>query len=562
MGSSHQIDYPGLLSQMPEDTIETCRFLAGFDGGAGDSEGGSVPDALETFFCRTGADSRIDWGFRFPEGAGLPRGYFESVQQRLELIGRIDRPGMEIPVLREEKASGGFMLHCPASEGELLLPYLTRLEHLPEGIALRLIMEVLGFILPLTSTPRVLSNVELEDFRVHACDGVLLAVMFCPALALLREERPLSDYQIARKWTELTARMLVFIRQKARNTFEETLPGDSKSFKGLLKDLEAGREKSLVERIHEIIHLMQRELDQLPGVRKRLEFPITPRELPIGPLADYLRIGFARSHPGKTPSHCENPSPGLCFSPFVIEASSGGEMKDRLGYLLPPEHWFEVSLVDPVNRRLSHPFLKSHHNAVRVRSVYCDEHATVLFGDLSQGLPLPSLLGVFDGVSPDELLVISGKVHRAMEQFESAGFNLHLSSPWQVEIHLESVASGVGWEQLLRVELATWPPWEVKLRVEPPAESFIHGASGISWCFVLKRLSGKFFPALMAWMLDWKRFQDAYRMGNLESEPLNRDGRLDSLFRAAGEHFDTSNPGHRGKFFSLLSEGLGEGKDE
>lgn len=521
-----------------------------------------MPQVLEVFFCRVGTDSRIDWGFQFSEGAGLPRGYFESVQQRLELLGRTNGRRLKIPVLCEGKSGSGFILHCPASEGELLLPYLTRLENLPEGIAIRLMMEVLGFILPLTSTPRVLSNVELEDFRVHACDGVRLAVMFCPALALLREERPLSDYQIARKWTELMARLLAFVRRKAKNTFAETSPGDSKSFRGLLKDLEAGREKSLDERIHEIIRLMQRELDQIPDLRKRLEFPMTSLELPIGPLADYLRIGFARSHPGKIPSLREDSSPGLCFSPFVIEASSGGETRDRLGYLLPPEHWFEASLVDPVNRRLSHPFLKSHHNAVRVRSVYCDEHSTVLFGDLSRGLPLPSLLGAFDGVSPDELLMVSGKVHRAMEQFESAGFNLQLSSPWQVEIHLESGSSGVAWEQLLRVDLASWPPWEVKLRVEPPAESFVDGGSGVSWRFVLDRLSGKFFPALMAWMLDWKRFQLACRSGTIEIEVLNRDDRLDSLFKAAGEHFDAANPGHRGKFFSLLSEGLEVGNVE
>ena len=545
---------------MPEATLEICHFLAEFHDGT--TESGTVPRSLKTFFCRKGGESLIDWGFQFSGGDSLPRGYSESIHQRLELLERINWPELNLPVVLNEESGDGFVLRCPASEGEPLLKYLARLERIPEGHAIQMMMDMLGFVLPLTGAPRVLSNVEIEDFRICARDGVQLAVKFCPAFSLLREERPLSDYQIARKWTELMARLLVFIKQSGKSGFEGISPGDSKPFRSLLKDLEAGREKSLVERIRQIIHLLESEIERVQGSRKRLEFSISSGEMPIGPLADYLRNEFSRAHPGKISSRREGVPKGPCFSPFVVEASSGGETVDRLGYLLPPEHWFETSLVDPVNRRLSHPFLKSHHNSVKVRSVYCDENFTVLFGDPSPGLPLPSLLNIFDGVTCGALLLITGKLHRAMEQFESAGFEFVLLSPWQVEIHLEGGSSSDAWEPLLNGDMSAWPPWEVKLRVEPPAESFVDGECGVAWRYVMNRLSGKFIPSLVAWMLDWKRFQGSSRTGILEKEPLNRDARLDSLFQAAGEHFDGANPGHREKFLSLLSEGLEGGKTD
>jgi len=545
---------------MPEVSLELFHNLAEFHDET--AELSAVPCSIKTFFCRKGGESLIGWGFQFSGGGTLPRGYLESIQQRLELFERINWPELNIPVVLSEESGDEFVLHCQAAEGEPLQKYLARLEKIPEGIAIQMMIDVMGFVLPLTGAPRVLSNVELEDFRVFACDGIRLAVRFCPAFSVLRLETPLSDYQIARKWTELMARLLTFIKQNGRCGFEGITPGDSKPFRSLLRDLEAGREKGLVERIQQIIHLLECELDQVPVGRKRLEFAISSREMPLGPFANYLRSGFARKHSGSVSSRRDGLSPGLCFSPFVVEASSGGEKSDRLGYLLPPEHWFETSLVDPVNRRLSHPFLKSHHNSVRVRSVYCDEEFTVLLGDLSPGLPLPSLLRVFDGISREELLLISGKLHRAMEQFESAGFEFPLLSPWQVEIHPESGSSADSWESLLNGDLSAWPPWEVKFRVEPPAESIIDGECGLAWRRVLKRLSGKFIPALVVWMLDWQRFQCPSRTGSLEMEPLNRDARLEALFKAAGDHFDGSNPAHREKFFSLLSEGLEVGKTE
>lgn len=540
---------------MSELLCENFQFLAEFHCEAG--SGSPVPPSLRAFFCRDSTESAIGWGFQFPDREALPRGYIESIGQRRELLARLDRPELSLPVLWDDESRNRFTLHCRASEGELLASYFVRPGEVSEAFAIRIMKEVLEFILTLTGVPRVLSCVELEDFRISLKGGFIPGVKFCPAYPLLREERPLSDFQIARKWTELMARLHAFIKQNGEVEFSQTSWKDSALFRGFINEFDGERERSLNDRIHDIIRVLEGDQSQTPGEKKGLDFLPSSGLMPIGPLAQHLRDGFLRAHPEMIPYGQRDGSTAcLRFSSFVIEFSSGSGTIDRQGYLLPPEQWFETSLVDPVNRRLSHPFLRSHHNCVRVRSVYCDDLFTVLMGDVSPGLPLPVILSAFDGVTRAELLLISGKLHRALEQFESADFTFPLLTPWQVEIHLESSQSTDSREHLFNGEISSWPPWDVKLRVEKPTESLVDEECGHSWQFVFDKLQGKFFPALMSWMLDWKRFQRAARSGSLEGEPLNPDLRLDALFKAAAEHLDVANTGHREKFYSLIIEGL------
>jgi hypothetical protein len=213
-------------------------------------------------------------------------------------------------------------------------------------------------------------------------------------------------------------------------------------------------------------------------------------------------------------------------------------------------------LIDLLNRRLSHPFLKAHHHCLRIRSVYCDEHLTLLIGDPAEGIPLPSLLAAREGLPTGDLLLILGKLHRALALFESAGFDADLISPWQLELHLEAGVIHPGWKSLIATEVSAWPAWEVIVRFERPAECFLPGETTTAWRGVRELLHGKFFPALVAWMLDWKRFQWAARADALAGEPVSWDERLIPLFEAARDHLDPSQGAQREKFLALLEEGL------
>ena len=103
---------------------------------------------------------------------------------------------------------------------------------------------------------------------------------------------------------------------------------------------------------------------------------------------------------------------------------------------------------------------------------------------------------------------------------------------------------------------STWPAWEISLRVERPAEMFLAGETTTAWTWVRTRFDGKFFPALVAWMLEWKRLQWAARSGSLAREPLSWDDRLLSLFEAARLHLDPARAPQREKFLAFFEECL------
>ena len=519
--------------------------------------GRAIPTSLRFSFARNDENETLCWAFHTEDGGLLPRGYLESVFQRHDqLVGLKGRFRGGAVSLEEGGATDGITLICPAIEGELFLTYLARVPNLPENIIFRLVVDLIQSLKTLAGAPRLFSNVELEDFYIFARDGVLLAVGFCPAFCLLREELALSDFQISRKWTDLMARLHAFVKQGRTVQFRDINAAANKAFRPIFKEFKSGKDRGLRERLQQVEGVFTEELVLSGKGTQRLTIPIHEEEMPIGLLGGFLKQQVIAALPDKLPPPRKESVCALCFSPYLLEGTSDGKARDRLGYLLPPEHWFETSLVDPVNRRLSHPFLKAHHNGIRIRSVYCDESFTVLFGDRESGLPLPSLLAAFDGITCEAMLLIATKFHRALAQFDSAGFDLSLNTPWQVEIHIESGVTHPGWESLLNGELQAWPPWEVKLRMERPTESFIPGENDISWRFVAATLSEKFFPALVVWMLGWKRFQQSTLQGTLEGEPLSGDPRLDALFQAAGEHLEPIHPGQREKFLSLVSEGI------
>lgn len=545
---------------MPEtvDSTLVCLEELPFPPGTGVD----VPEWWRFGLGRIGTEPVLTWAFRLETEAALPRGYLDSVKQRygqwtsLKSVAQRSAVHFEGGDSREWK----FASHVP--DAESFLGYLSRAPTLSEPSAWRLCLEWLALIKIMAAVPRVLANVDPSDFLVHARDGIIHSITFCPVFCLIREEVPLSDYRIARLWTERFALLHAYLKGGRKGSPLRGTPTENKAFRTLFKRFDIGQDRSLIERLDEVAAIFRAEEENSAKGEKGSVGPMDPQGFPRGPLGCLLAARAAESDPARLKAAPNPPKPvagkiePAVFSAYRIEMAASTPSSPRVGYLLPPEGWFDLSLIDPLNRRLSHSFLKAHHHCLRIRSVYCDEQLTLLIGDPGDGIPLPSLMAAREGISSKDLLLVLTKLHRALAQFESAGYDAELISPWQLELHLEVGVIHPGWKSLLSMEVSAWPAWEVIIRVERPAECFLPGETTSAWGAVNGLLQGKFFPALAAWMLDWKRFQWAGRAGALENEPITWDERLRPLFDAARDHLDPAQGTQREKFLALLEEGL------
>lgn len=504
---------------------------------------------------RRESDALILWSFRLHAEAVVPRGFLESVRQRhSQWVALRGTPDLVRTTFREGSGEPA-LLSAAMPDAESLPDYLRRVP-VTERTGFRLAVELLAWLRALSGSPRLVANIAFSDFFVHSRDGIIPTLAFCPIFSLIREEQPRSDFRIARDWLDQLAGLHAFLKQGRKGTLAPIGSGDYKPFRALSKQLESGSDASLPERLREFEAFFRTEAEVSGKGESSMETVVAleRRQQPLGPLARFLEARALETDPDRFPP---TPLAGTVvrFSPYVLEALPQGDAA-RVAHLLPPESWFEHSLVERLNRRLSHPYLKAHHNCIRVRTVYCDEAVTLLAADAAESVPLPTLLAARDGIKPADLLIIAGKLHRALAQFDSAEFDPGLVSPWQVELHLESAVSHPGWDRLLAMEVASWPAWETVLRVEKPAESVLPVATTESFARALQCLNGKFFPALLAWMLDWRRFQWAARSGTLATEPASWDERLSTLFEAAAEHLDPAKTAQREKFLTWFEEGL------
>jgi hypothetical protein len=502
----------------------------------------------------------LAWIFRLDPELAQPRGYLDSVRHRYGQWAGLRAPSGDLNVRFYEDQPGELVFAAFEPDGESLPAFLARIPVLPDRLGWRLCLELIEHLKSLVAAPRLLCNVEAADFLVHARDGIVLSLAFCPVFCLMREETPLSDYRIARLWTERLALLHSFLKGGRKGGGLTGSAADNKAFRVLFKRFDIGKDRSLAERLDEVAAIFRVEKEVVEKGENGPEGPINRRSFPVGPLSRLLSTRASESDPGRL-AGSSGPSSGgggeaPVFTYFRIEIAGADPAAARIGHLLPPESWFEISLIDLLNRRLSHPFLKAHRHCLRIRSVYCDEHLTLLIGDPIEGIPLPSLLAAREGLPTGDLLLILGKLHRALAQFESAGFDTDLISPWQLELHLEAGVIHPGWKSLVGTEVSAWPAWEVIFRVERPAEHFLPGETTTAWRGVRGMLHGKFFPALVAWMLDWKRFQWAARANALAGEPVSWDERLIPLFEAARDHLDPNQGAQREKFLALLEEGL------
>ena len=522
--------------------------------------GVGVPACWRFGLGRLEPGEELAWIFRLDPETALPRGYLDSVRQRHRQWAGLRAQFGDSTIRFEENEAGELLFAAFEPDGESLLSYLARIPPLPDRVAWRLCLELVDHLKSLVAVPRLLCNVDAADFFVHARDGIVLSLAFCPVFCLVREETPLSDYRIARLWTERLALLHSFLKSGRKGAPMSGSATDNKAFRALFKRFDIGKDRSLAERLDEVATIFRAEKEAVEKGEKGPDGTIDRRIFPLGPLYRLLSTRASESDPGRFATTAARAGGGggeiPVFTSFRIEVPGADASAARIGHLLPPESWFEISLIDLLNRRLSHPFLKAHHHCLRIRSVYCDEHLTLLIGDPAEGIPLPSLLAAREGLPTGDLLLILGKLHRALALFESAGFDADLISPWQLELHLEAGVIHPGWKSLIATEVSAWPAWEVIVRFERPAVCFLPGETTTAWRGVRELLHGKFFPALVAWMLDWKRFQWAARADARAGEPVSWDERLIPLFEAARDHLDPSQGAQREKFLALLEEGL------
>lgn len=502
-------------------------------------------------FAGNRRDRHLLWSFHRHSISDLPRGYLPSVQQRFDLAVSLPASGFLLSTLRISEG-GDCQLLAEALEGEPLPCYLSRVSPSFRK-TLSLIRDLVSSLREISGALRLLSNLVSSDFLVKSRNGVSLEVAVHPAFLILREEVTKTDFEIACFWVEYVARVHAAAKDGWSKPVADYDPLALRTFRRLLKSLHRGKEMNLSEAIDELERCVRRELDSLrPGLHPANEEAI----LPLGPLQSALVEEVRLEYPAMLSENFSKGEGGK-VSPFVAKLQPDPSVDgERSGILLPPEGWFENSLVQSVNRKMASPFLSSHPNTMRIRSLFCEEAFTLLVVDATPSIPLPALIELKGGLEAADALRIGEKTRRALDQFDSAGFEFEVETPWQIEIYFLRENEIANWKDLISTSCRDWPVWEVRIRVEVPTESLFELPERSSWLFVLNRLEGKVFPSLIAWMLEWRRFEWASKRGVIEREPISWDRRFDSLFKAAGSYFEPGQPAHRERLLSLLGEGL------
>lgn len=498
-------------------------------------------------------EEQIQWGFLLRNASGVSRGFENSIAQRSGLWNEAF-PEVSIKVFPPGEEDSLFVA-TPAFDGEPLGRFFERVKPGVGAPLLSILLDTVRELSRLIVFPRLLSNIVWEDILVRRESGVNVSAGICPVFSILREETPQSDFSVGRYWTGVIAALTVAAGDRWSRDFSAYDPVSSRAFRPLLKSMDRGREISLRECFTELEGIILNELESVKIPREKWRTEWGKCAVPRGALAVSLAGAFGDSHPDMIASNSGREDPQV-FSQFSVRIDGKQEGSREEAVLLPPECWFEGSLIDPVNRRMSTQFLKVHPNLARVRSILCDDGFTALKGEKG-GVPLTSLLEAHGGLVAESVLRLGGKAARAFSQFESAEYDLRLESPWQLEIQAVDPAREdellAGW---MDERIEDWPAWDIKVRVERPAELFLPpGNAEKAWDQVFTRMKGKVFPALMVWMLEWKRLVWAAREGTLGSEPLSWDKEMNALFEAAIQHYECANQAHRTRFLELIEEG-------
>jgi hypothetical protein len=369
----------------------------------------------------------------------------------------------------------------------------------------------------------------------------------------------MSDFRLWDFWrdafTKFASTSFLFANKESKRDRKHLLTSLTRKLGSLFKSFEKQSELSLPQKFEQLESLLRRELKdfqekangQFPKILNEIEFPRTS-------ITKRIRKEYAEIAGDEAPYTLSASQSRESFSSFVTLGMSPASQAaaDTVIYFTTPEDWFSHSVIETINRKMTTPFLKAHHNGIRIRSMTCETAYTCLISDGEFSIPLPSLLMAKSGFSPNATLSILHKIHRAIAQFETADFPLELRSPWQIQLHFDAPEMAPQWQSILKDKIESWPAWDIRIRAETPPEHYL---TRNSWHFIYERLRAKFFPALAAWMFDWKRFTwvDEHS-GNFDHEPFNWESKMNTLLKTAGTHLNEKDAPQRQKFLELVEE--------
>jgi len=479
--------------------------------------------------------------------------------RRLESMARLRHPTIGTVMEFGETSFGNSYVVFEFVEGEPLLEYLKRNPDLPDKLVAYILLDLVDALGSLSGYPRFFSCVEPNDFLVTLDRGIYPGLRL-GRFGLSREDRPVSDFQLARRWTQNVAGIQLAVkegldpgqnpdsvpRHPAYAEFEDSLSHKS----GVDVVLHLARLRDVIREVSGLqaeSGVQAQTTDRkLRHIRQVARGPLQEILFESGDLEDMLREKY------ETGSNDVR----YAVSPFVIptvkrSTETGQEESARI-YLLPPERLFEESLIDPLNQKMFDSYLKSHPNGVRIRSLFCEEDFTLLVADYFEGLPLPVIQARRKRFSSADAMAFVRQLDRVLSQFDSSGLSVGNLTPWQIEVYFESATSEEIPDLIEHETVSGWPSWGLKLRVETPAEVFVEPVQS-AWSHLRDRFCGKTFPAILSWLLDGDRFEWALRYGNTETEPLSWNPLLDHCYRNAAASFDDTNAVHRKQLIDYVT---------
>jgi len=485
-----------------------------------------------------------------------------AIFQRLEGIINIEHPTVGKVHDIGESSFGNSYCVAELVEGEPLFEYLTRNPDLPEDLLACILLDLADALGILAKFPRFLSCVEPNDFLVTLDRGIFPALRL-GRFGLNRSDQPASDFQLAERWMQWTAGIHMAMRE-GKN------PADSRE-QGQQHPRYAELESNLNRKsgVDAILHLKElnsaiREVADIGG-EPGYAVPIKHRKLShikqaaYGPIQEFLYQNSDLESLIQEKFECLKNEIRYGVSPFLIPAAKrmeeGGQEKTGEAvqlYLLPPERLFEESVIDPLNRKMFDGYLKSHPNGVRVRSLICESDFILLVADRFEGLPLPCFQARRAKFSSGDALAVVRQLDRVRCQFESARFPLGRLSPWQVELYFESAGPEDIPDLIEKTPIEDWPAWDLKLRVEAPAETFVEPVFS-AWSHLIGRFQKRSFPAIFVWLLEGDRFEWDLRNSNAADEPLNWNPNIANFLEEAAMEFNEFDPAHRSQLIEYFS---------
>jgi len=445
-----------------------------------------------------------------------------SRRQRLEQWADVRHAGIARVLEVADAPDGGCYVVTEFVEGEPILDYLERNRDLPSEMAGAILLQLFDVVAYLADHPRLLSLVEIEDFSVTLENGVFPGVRLTE-MAENREENPLGDHELADRWVCRFAELHEFMRAedvRTRLGVGEMMEGDvpiDPAYRVVREEMASKPGVDAILLLKEMGGVIRRvaglegELGaRIPGELRSLR---SLGQAPSGPLQ---RLIFASGKLNEAIAEQFELHPMVerfAYSPFLVPAAKKDSGEEVQLYILPPERLFDEAIVERLTRKMFDTYLKSHPNGVRVRFFTCEHDYSLVVGERFAAIPLPALLARRVRFSPREALTVARQFDRVLAHFESASFPVGTWNPWQIELFFQQEdLDGAKALVASREAVGDWPAWDLKFRVEPPAEAFV-GSHHSPWSYLLRRLGGKCFPALLVWLLDGDRFEWALSAG-------------------------------------------------